>query len=219
MGPGPAEEAGRRFAADGRDGGLRAVRTDELGPLRFVRMERAVDGVPVHNSETVVGMTEDNVVFSYVAAGLGSTTTGGEWRLTGDNAVRAALASRSIQPFESPRFERVLFDREGRLRAAWLVRAASVKPPADWEIVVDAETGAVLDAFNGKQAAEGLVFPRNPVIDRSRQRVTLENVLSGPTLTGRFASVTSAYEALTGQSSALSQWARADVQGNFLFGL
>src|SRR5687768_15799835 len=38
MGPGPAEEAARRFAADRGDGGLRAVRTDELGPLRFVRM-------------------------------------------------------------------------------------------------------------------------------------------------------------------------------------
>ena len=219
MGAGTPEEAAGRFATQQGDGGLRAVRSDELGPLRFVRMERAMDGVPVHNSETVVGMTADNVVFSYTAADLASTETNGTWRLTGDNAVRAALASRNIQPFESPRFERVWFDREGRLRAAWLVRAASVKPPADWEIVVDAETGAVLDAFNGKQAAEGLVFPRNPVIDRSRQRATLENVLSGPTLTGRFASVTSAYEAITGQSSALSQWALADVQGNFLFGL
>ena len=218
-GAGTAEEAAGRFATDQGDGGLRAVRTDELGPLRFVRMERVVDGVPVHDSETVVGMTADNVVFSYAAAGIVSTETGGDWRLTGDDAAGAAIAPRNIHPIETPRSERVWFDREGRLRAAWRVRAATVKPPGDWEIVVDAATGAVLDAFNGWQAAEGFVFPRNPVLDRSTQRVTLDNLQPGPTLSGRFASVTSAYEAVTGQSSTLSQLARADVQGNFLFGL
>jgi uncharacterized protein (TIGR03437 family) len=203
----------------GQQPALSTVRTDTLGSLHFVRLQQVIEGVPVHGSETVVGMTSENTVISVARGEFVAPLPEGEWIIGSGRAVEAALAARSIQPFEPPRAERIWYPANSRLVPAWRVIAGAMQPPADWEILVDARNGAVLQATRSVQAADGSVFPRNPALDRTPRRTPLQNLEPGPTLTGRFASITSAFQVLIGQGTSLTQFARSDAQGNFVFGL
>jgi Zn-dependent metalloprotease len=126
---------------------LDSVRTDELG-LTHVRLRQIIGPLPVWNAEVIVHLDRGRHVYrvqgSYVATPSGLPSAP---RLRESDARRTVASLIPGLPAECdgcPTEVGVFVPRVGEPRLAYRVLAA-VSPRESWAVVVDGDTGAVLD--------------------------------------------------------------------------
>ena len=152
---GTPEQAARAFLNEHADwlgvaptkDNLIAVRTAET-PLGYhVTFERVIDGVPVYPGNCVITLTRDNIVrFFFSSLYRASEETPTRAMLTAGDAIGAAHAY--LQPKLAPRepavADLVIWAGDNRdFVPCWKVRQYLEDPIGDWEVLVDANNGAI----------------------------------------------------------------------------
>ncbi|MFS0779236.1 M4 family metallopeptidase [Neobacillus sp. 3P2-tot-E-2] len=138
---------------------VKSVQKDRLG-MTHVRFKQAVNGVNVEGSEVVVHFNENNEVVSVngrvnqtIAEGAVDTAAS----LSSDTALKTALSSVNA-PQEltyEPTTELVVLPFEGENYTAYKVNVNFMgDKPGNWFVFVDANTGKVIDKYNGLMHAD-----------------------------------------------------------------
>ena len=157
--------------APGRDFVVDAVRWSPSGP--HVRVQQRHAGVPIWRAEAVVSfdaalcptLVASDVVGSDLPAGAAEVS------LTASQAIAPALAAAGAPAFlHAPPQATLLWRRAAGSvwLLAWRARFASAEPPGDWEVWVDARSGAVLDVadrtlHDAEAGGQARVFLPDPV--------------------------------------------------------
>ena len=157
---------------------VKETEADDYG-LTHVRVQQVVHGVPVFGAESAVHLNRTGAVYAYggdvypLAAGVDTTPA-----LSGDAAIFAAKAdlgadvvyrdansTKMADDFGneaadwSPTADLVVFPHDGRYVLAYHVRLFVDEPaPANWEVFVDARTGAVVHRFNSIDTAHDFII-------------------------------------------------------------
>jgi bacillolysin len=138
---------------------VKSVQKDELG-MTHVRFNQAINGVNVEGSEVIVHFNENNELVSVngrinqTIADDGVDTTAS---LSSDAALQTALSSVKA-PEEltyEPTTELVVYPFEKENHTAFKVNVNFMgDEPGNWFVFVDANTGEVIDKYNGLMHAE-----------------------------------------------------------------
>ncbi len=141
---------------------------------RVVRYRELRDGIPVHGTEVVVrlGRRENvrQVDLLHEADTPVAEVAGDEPGLTSSKALRTALAAvggHTLRGGETPRSERLFYPTAEGLKLAYRVLIPTLEPMHDWQIMIDAQSGEVLDREDlmvRMPDGEALVFDPNPVV-------------------------------------------------------
>jgi hypothetical protein len=194
-------------------GRLQIIDTDRSPGGRVVRFQQLFDDVPVFDGQTVVSLGDGNRVDMVVGSGAESAPADLNPSLTRAGALaRAAGAVAGGADTRLPPTARLVVYPDGdRSRLAWHAVVATADPVADWNLIIDADTGAILGSWNGIDTVTGtgIVFSPNPVqrtgntslrdlnntdsgaFDSARSSVSLTNLAPAVnTLRGDFADLT-----------------------------
>ena len=183
------------FAAD-PDVRATRVETDALGRTH-VFVQQTVNGVPVWGAESALHVDADGQAYAwggdlYPAAQAVATTPAFRDAAAIDAAQRALgpveyrqseapSVLRGDVPDWSPQAELVVFPHEGAFALAYHVRLFVESPtPANWEVFVDATTGAEIHRFNSLHTFD----PRAEAASHgplARPATALASVMDGPT--------------------------------------
>lgn len=138
---------------------VKSVQKDRLG-MTHVRFNQAVNGVNVEGSEVVVHFTEKNEVVSVngrVNQTIAEDAVDTAASLSSDTALKTALSSVNA-PEEltyEPTTELVVLPFEGENYTAYKVNVNFMgDEPGNWFVFVDANTGKVIDQYNGLMHAD-----------------------------------------------------------------
>jgi hypothetical protein len=172
---GPTAAAG---TAIDRVAGALKVDAGELRPLQVVRtpggarvrFQQYADGVPVHDGQVTVALADDGAVehIANGAAPADEVDTGA--RIGRDEALLRArrrvpsgfdlVAPPTVRQIAEPR-------PGGKLELAWLVVLPVRAPRGDWNVIVSARTGDVLEAYDAldhfDSTGSALTWFPNPV--------------------------------------------------------
>jgi hypothetical protein len=213
-----ARDAARRALAKEGDelgidaGHLQIVDTDRSPGGRVVRFQQLFDGVPVFDGQTVVSLGDGNQVDLVLGAAAASAPADLEPSLTEEDALARAAGAvpNGADTRVPPTAELVVYPDGDRSRLAWHA-VVPTTDPADWNLIIDAGTGAILGSWNGIKdvTGSGIVFSPNPVqrtgnvslrdladtdssaFDSARSSVSLTNLAPAVnTLRGDFADLT-----------------------------
>ncbi|SEM72192.1 bacillolysin/thermolysin [Mesobacillus persicus] len=138
---------------------VKNVAKDELG-MTHVRFNQAVNGVPVEGSEVVVHFNKENEVVG-VNGRVNQTLVEEPVNTTASIGAEEALqiAKSSVNaPSEftyEPTAELVVYPFEGKNYTAYKANVNFMgDAPGNWFVFVDANTGAVIDKYNGIMHAD-----------------------------------------------------------------
>ncbi len=173
----PADAAARFLAANAAVFGLtdpvvvRGVETDPLG-LTHVRVQQTVGGVPVFGGDAVVHLDRAGGIYAlsgHLRPAEAAARTSAP-AVSADQALASARAD--VQPAAERRADELaawtpdahlvwLPAADGALVLAYHVRLYQDQPfPANWNVFVDAATGAVIERWNAIHTVAG---PASPV--------------------------------------------------------
>ncbi|MDX1439375.1 MAG: T9SS type A sorting domain-containing protein [Rubricoccaceae bacterium] len=114
-----------------------------------VSFVQTINGVPVHNSETIVNIDNQNrvqFVHNGTRSALNVDTTPA---LSGTDARRMVHEHLSVSgTIHYDRTELVIYMMDEGARLAWQVRVEAASPNGDWQAMVDAHTGELLRVAN-----------------------------------------------------------------------
>lgn len=138
---------------------VKSVQKDKLG-MTHVRFNQSVNGVNVEGSEVVVHFNKDNEVVSVngrINKTISDKAVDTSASLSGDAALKTALSSVNA-PEEltyEPTTELVVLPFEGENYTAYKVNVNFMgHDPGNWFVFVDANTGKVIDKYNGLMHAD-----------------------------------------------------------------
>jgi hypothetical protein len=194
-------------------GSMRLIDVNRLPGGPAVRFQQTFGGVPVFDGQTVVSLGADNEVDMVLGSAAGSRPADLDPSLTrADALARAAGAVPEGGETRVPSTAQLVVYPVGeRSVLAWHAVVATADPAADWNLIIDADSGAILSSWNGIRdvTGTGIVFSPNPVqktgnaslrdlndtdsglFDSARSSVSLTNLASGiNTLRGDFADMT-----------------------------
>ena len=170
-----AEGAARQ--AVGRLSGALGVRRDtsDLGLMRAdktaagprLRFQQFVKGVPVHNGQVAVALDTDGSVIQVGNSASTDRTLDTTARVSRAQAL--LTASRRVPSGDdtvaAPKTSLVAEPTAHRLELAWLVLLPVRAPRGDWNVVVSARTGEVLQAYDSLTRINGsaVTYSPNPV--------------------------------------------------------
>ena len=132
-----------------------------------MRFQQLFGGVPVFDGQTVVSLGDDNRVEMVLGSSAESPPADLQPSLTRSDAL--ARATGAVPNGTDTRVpttaELVVYPQADGSRLAWHAVVATVAPPADWNLIIDADRGTVLNSWNGIDdvTGTGLVFSPNPV--------------------------------------------------------
>lgn len=157
--------------------------SDVTTPTRQVRRyQQTRDGIPIYNAVIVVQVDHARRVrkLDLTQAPKGEVVASGGPRISADDAQ--AVAAKDVRGklrMEPPKPEAIYFPVARGLRLAWKVIVPVREPAHDWEVVVDAEGGAILSKRDliVEVDGSGLTFLPNPVVS------SMNNALRDPTAT------------------------------------
>lgn len=151
---------------------LKLVREADVAGRKILRYDHRLDGIRVFGAQTIVTVDSSNRV-SQVDLYQGPTRAvrpGTKARLL-DARAAAKAASAAIGPHtvrgKAPPPEPIWFPTQGTVVRAFLVLIPTRDPVHDWQIVVDAATGRILDKrdlIKEMPNGTGMVFDPNPVV-------------------------------------------------------
>lgn len=187
---------------------LKSVQKDELG-MTHVRFNQAINGVNVEGSEVIVHFNENNVLISVngrinqTIADEGVDTTAS---LSSDAAQQVALSSVNA-PEEltyEPTTELVVYPFEKENYTAFKVNVNFMgDEPGNWFVYVDANTGEVIDKYNGLMHAE--------------ENKTQKGTGIGVHGDHRELHITQVKEPKSGTKFALEDYSHANLEGIFTY--
>jgi len=196
----------------------------EFQGLQYVRLQQELQGIPVAGAELVLGLTGQNEVFQISSHYLAGAVPEGGWTITSQQALQSAQRAKAVVAREEAQVDRVwhAIPPGAKVLPVWRVRTPGRQPLGDWEYLVDARNGNVLQIDNlMRGAGEAFAYLTNPVKGGPvPQRVRLENLLAPGSLTGRFAKVGSGLFAFLGSDppGTVRQLAEPDPNtGDFFF--
>src|SRR4051794_9804852 len=139
---------------------------------RVVRYQQVHDGLPVLDTEVLVATDkrEDHVVqIDLDRQARLDVAPAGDRQLTPEAARQSALRAVGDPPLrtEPPEVEQAYFPGSDGLHRSYVVLLPTRESqPHDWRVVIDADTGAVLDRRDLIKLVDGtgLVFDPNPVV-------------------------------------------------------
>ncbi|MDM5215119.1 M4 family metallopeptidase [Peribacillus sp. NJ4] len=138
---------------------VKSVQKDKLG-MTHVRFNQSVNGVNVEGSEVVVHFNKNNEVVSVngrINKTISDKAVDTSASLSGDAALKTALSSVNA-PEEltyEPTTELVVLPFEGENYTAYKVNVNFMgHDPGNWFVFVDANTGKVIDKYNGLMHAD-----------------------------------------------------------------
>lgn len=138
---------------------VKSVQKDKLG-MTHVRFNQSVNGVNVEGSEVVVHFNKNNEVVSVngrINKTISDKAVDTSASLSGDAALKTALSSVNA-PEEltyEPTTELVVLPFEGENYTAYKVNVNFMgHDPGNWFVFVDANTGTVIDKYNGLMHAD-----------------------------------------------------------------
>ncbi len=198
-----------RFGQRGAD--LRATVT----PLRggsVVRLTQELRGRPVVGAELAVLVLGGRAI---AATGELAAIEREVGRATIAEDAARALVARALAGATVHRSVAAVRARRGVARPVWLVDASRVSPPGSWRVVLDAESGELLESASRLRFAGGAnIYPSNPTLSSTKQ-VSLEGLESATELRGVHADVLSCGSA-QGKVTC-ERFAKPDLAGDFLF--
>ena len=138
---------------------VKSVEQDEFD-MTHIRYNQTVNGVNVEGAEIIVHFNQDNEVVSangrinqYIDEEIPDTSAS----LSSEAAITAALSSVNA-PEEltyDPTAELVIYPFEGKNHTAYKVNVNFMgDEPGNWFVFVDANTGGIIDKYNGLMHAE-----------------------------------------------------------------
>lgn len=143
-------------AADAASTELEPTGSTESVGTQFQRYQQEVDGVPVLGSEAVVAQADGEkpeLVGDSSAPGIESPAPA---QITKRQAVTTARGGAKAQALRAPIRATLAIDPESAGgRQVWRVQIPSKKPLADFEVLVDAATGAVISSEDVMQHVQG----------------------------------------------------------------
>ncbi len=132
---------------------LVAKRTLPAGTPGAVAFERRIDGLPVFGGDVVVGVDAAGTVIAVNATDLPPRTRG-RFELSRADAIEAARAALpGVEARGAPVTARGWYGQRDAIRPVWRVDLTAVKPPGDWRVYVDAETGTALFRMDRRVSA------------------------------------------------------------------
>ena len=138
---------------------VKDTQTDELG-MTHVRYNQSINGVNVEGSEVIVHFNKDNEVVS-VNGRVNQTIADDAVDTTASLSSNAALqvATSSVNAPEEltyePTTELVVYPFEGENHTAYKVNVNFMgDEPGNWFVFVDANTGEIIDKYNGLMHAD-----------------------------------------------------------------
>ena len=204
--------------------GLSAARTP-LAQLRqtaerrslgttFVHVQQRVDGIPVLGSQATLslGVEGEPLLVDHT---WGPVSRPAPARISKTAAIRRARSFAHVHALRAPaRASRVIlpFLR----RTAWRVVLPSARPLADFEVLVDARTGALVRLRNLVKDATtpALVFDPNPVVEQgSRTGLADNGNADSPELAPLYRKVT--LQDLDASGCLAGQWVNARIPPGF----
>lgn len=222
---GTRSEAAREFLSQHADlfagvalNTLTPLKSPRLRDRSYVRFQQRLDGIPIRGAVVTLRVGSDNSVDAIQSSLEPETPVRGQWNYSPQQAIERVLAS-APRPVDVPRAEQLYLARNAQLEPVWRVLFRSADPPADWEFLVSAIDGAVVEKqdLRAGDRSLGYAYPRNPVAGGLEQ-VTLENLASTGYLTSEQTKVFTNFPALKGQVEPGTVVQRATRQnGNFLF--
>ena len=180
---------------------LRPMHARQLGPRAYVRLQQHLDGIPIRGAEVTLRFNNANAVQGVNARLEPQVERGGAWQVDDVHAIRRAVAAHGGSPSDPPSATKWYVLRERRAHPVWRIVLRSADPAGDWEYIVSAEDGRILERQNLRvgQQSTGYAYPRNPVRG-DRERVALENLVSDRLLSSQ-TRVLTYFPALKGQVS------------------
>lgn len=138
---------------------VKNIQKDKLG-MTHVRFNQAINGVNVEGSEVVVHFNKDNEVVSVngrINQSIADNAVDTTASLSSDAALKTALSSVNA-PEEltyEPTSELVILPFEGENHTAFKVNVNFMgDEPGNWFVFVDANSGKVIDKYNGLMHAD-----------------------------------------------------------------
>jgi bacillolysin len=138
---------------------VKNVQKDELG-MTHIRFNQAVNGVNVEGADIIVHFSKDNEVVSVngrINQTIDDAVVDTTASLSSDAALNVALSSVNA-PEEltyEPTSELVILPFEGENRTAYKVNVNFMgDEPGNWFVFVDANSGEVIDEYNGLMHAD-----------------------------------------------------------------
>lgn len=138
---------------------VKNIQKDKLG-MTHVRFNQAINGVNVEGSEVVVHFNKDNEVVSVngrINQSIDYNAVDTTASLSSDAALKTALSSVNA-PEEltyEPTSELVILPFEGENHTAYKVNVNFMgDEPGNWFVFVDANSGKVIDKYNGLMHAD-----------------------------------------------------------------
>lgn len=132
---------------------------DKYG-MTHVRFNQSINGVNVEGSEVIVHFNKNNEVVSvngYVNETISEASVDTTASLSSETALQQALSSVSA-PEEltyEPTSELILYPFEGENHTAYKVNVNFMgEEPGNWFVFVDANTGKIIDKYNGLMHAD-----------------------------------------------------------------
>jgi hypothetical protein len=177
---------------------LGAAGAKTLRSRTYVRYQQYLKGTPIKGAQLVVQVSPENTVESFHSRLERNVKVNGEWII--DAAAAEARATAGMNPNEPARTAGIFVMRNGEAIPVWRVRFRSGNPEGDWEILVSAADGAILEKRDMRRGSEalGYAFPRNPVKGEV-ERVALQNLKSETHLLSAQTQIFTNLAALRGQ--------------------
>lgn len=178
-----------------------------------IQFQERINGLPVYGSYTTVHVNPDSSIDDIEVnnALIKKSMDANSFTQNEKTATQHATDSVGSTPTSIPQIEKNLYMDNGDVRRAWKVEFQTQRPSRTWRILVDDESGKILEKrdLNFYAEGKGWVFNPNPVVtsgllnlgdninqDSStltaeRQQVVLKNLDGSGTLSGKYVKINS----------------------------
>jgi hypothetical protein len=149
-----------------RPSSLGVTDADRIPGGRIVRLQQSVHGIPVLYGEVVLGFSEGGAMRWVRSSAISEPPQSLNALIDRGRALGIANASigDGTALRDAPTIRRVIYPSGAASVLAWHVVLPTATPPADWNLIVDARTGAVVDSWNAiADANSASIYDPSPV--------------------------------------------------------
>jgi Zn-dependent metalloprotease/subtilisin-like proprotein convertase family protein len=137
-----------------------------LGAMHY-RYQQFYHGIPVFASQVLVNITFDGVVSSVISDYRRNIDVPSQPSISAAGAIEIAADKVAVESFRGdPDSELVVYVSDGMASLCWRILLPAETPLGDWQVFVDAASGAIVDIRNIMVFVDGsgYVFDPNPVV-------------------------------------------------------
>jgi len=174
--------------------GLAIAKDLESFGQHHVTYRHEVAGIPVHGDEVLVHLGADNRVTAVNGTYRELPANTPAQTISESSAAQRAMAHLGVTTLRAqPVIAREWIAVEGKLALAFTVNVPSAKPLGDFQVAINAETGAVIGGENQlcNASAQAKVYPHSP-LDHDMVTTALNDLTDANHLSGAYVNVLNA---------------------------